>query len=157
DNVTAINNVAVITANSVSKTSIASLEVICNGGVVSSISVVGTNNGNICINGSGNVEITVTSSLTSPTYFLYEGNTLVESNSTGLFTVPVSAGNSYTFSGAVAANGYCETAAANRKNVSFTVNSLPATPTVASTSISVCEGTPATLSVTNPQTGITYN
>src|SRR5690606_34083888 len=63
----------------------------------------------------------------------------------------------YTFSGGVSASGYCETAVADRKSITFTVNALPTAPTLASTNVNVCEGTPAVLTVTNPQPGLTYH
>lgn len=44
-----------------------------------------------------------------------------------------------------------------RVKVTVTVNTKPTIPTVASTSVSVCTGSPAILTVTNPQTGVTYN
>ncbi|QIL38957.1 T9SS type B sorting domain-containing protein [Pedobacter sp. HDW13] len=44
-----------------------------------------------------------------------------------------------------------------RVKVTVTVNAKPTVPTVASSSVSVCTGSPAVLTVTNPQTGVTYN
>ncbi|WP_082458604.1 putative Ig domain-containing protein [Pedobacter sp. Leaf216] len=44
-----------------------------------------------------------------------------------------------------------------RVKVTVTVNAKPTVPTVASTSVSVCSGSPAILTVTNPQAGVTYN
>jgi gliding motility-associated-like protein len=44
-----------------------------------------------------------------------------------------------------------------RVKVTVTVNAKPTVPTVASTSVSACTGSPAVLTVTNPQTGVTYN
>jgi gliding motility-associated-like protein len=44
-----------------------------------------------------------------------------------------------------------------RVKVTVTVNAKPTIPTVASSSVSVCTGSAAVLTVTNPQTGVTYN
>ena len=41
-----------------------------------------------------------------------------------------------------------------RVKVTVTVNAKPTVPTVASSSVSVCTGSPAVLTVTNPQTGV---
>jgi gliding motility-associated-like protein len=47
--------------------------------------------------------------------------------------------------------------ASSRTAVPVTVNSIPATPVLAANSISVCNGSAATLSVSSPVTGVTYN
>jgi gliding motility-associated-like protein len=44
-----------------------------------------------------------------------------------------------------------------RTMVVVTVNPKPVNPTVASSTVSVCAGSPAILSVSNPQNGLTYN
>jgi gliding motility-associated-like protein len=44
-----------------------------------------------------------------------------------------------------------------RVKVTVTVNAKPTVPTVASTSVNVCTGSTAVLTVTNPQPGVTYN
>ncbi|SDG24904.1 gliding motility-associated C-terminal domain-containing protein [Pedobacter terrae] len=44
-----------------------------------------------------------------------------------------------------------------RVKVTVTVNTKPSVPTVAAASVSVCTGNSAMLTVTNPQTGVTYN
>jgi gliding motility-associated-like protein len=44
-----------------------------------------------------------------------------------------------------------------RVKVTVTVNPKPTVPTVTSASVSVCTGSAASLSVSNPQTGVTYN
>lgn len=158
--VSTINNFAVITANSVSKTTSASIPVTCpNRASVATITVPGNNN-TICVGSSGTATITVTSNdnLTDPVYYLFDSdNILVYSNTTGIFTVNVSAGISYTYSAGISANGYCETLAGDRKSITFSVSDLPSAPTVAATSLTVCPNTQATLSVSNPVPGITYN
>lgn len=155
--VTSIDNVTTVTVNGISKRSDASLEVSCTGAVVTSINVTGNNNGNICINGANTAEIIIETAQASPTFYLYSGGNIVDINTTGVFTVPVVPGNSYTFSGAVSASGLCETAANERKEVTFTVSSLPSAPSVANTTVNVCENSSAVLEVTNPLSGFTYN
>ncbi|MXV17352.1 hypothetical protein GS398_18790, partial [Pedobacter sp. HMF7056] len=121
-------------------------------GVVAAINVNGTPGGAACINGAVTATINVTSTgITSPVYYLYNGPTLVASNTTGIFTVPVTAGASYTYSAGVSGTGLCETLAADRKSVSFTINPLPAAPVLTQTgTITVQTGGTLLLNASSP-------
>ncbi|MBN9296662.1 MAG: gliding motility-associated C-terminal domain-containing protein [Filimonas sp.] len=52
--------------------------------------------------------------------------------------------------------GGCTTAS-TRTAAAVKLNTAPAAPTVAATGLTVCAGQPTTLTISNPQTGITYN
>lgn len=50
--------------------------------------------------------------------------------------------------------GNCNPSA--RTQVTITINALPAAPVLANANVSVCSGSPATLTISTPQTGVTY-
>jgi gliding motility-associated-like protein len=116
--------------------------------------VVSGPNGGICA-GDGAV-LTVTNAQADVTYEWY--NAAVGGNL--LFT-----GTTYSVTALTATTDYyilaIGTGGCNnnggRVKVTVTVNAKPTVPTVASTSVSVCTGSPAVLTVTNPQTGVIYN
>jgi gliding motility-associated-like protein len=70
------------------------------------------------------------------------------------FTSPAGTGN-VTYYVEAASAGNCNPSA--RTPVGVTVNALPANPAVTAFNVSVCSGGSATLSVSNPVAGITYN
>ncbi|WP_316801046.1 putative Ig domain-containing protein [Pedobacter frigidisoli] len=116
--------------------------------------VVATNGTNICAGDA--TTLTISNAQTGVTYEWYSAAT----GGNLLFT-----GTSYT-TGALTANtdfyviatgaGGCNNSG-GRVKVTVTVNVKPTVPTVASTTVNVCTGSPAILTVTNPQTGVTYN
>ncbi|MGN7989197.1 putative Ig domain-containing protein [Pedobacter sp. 22226] len=116
--------------------------------------VVSAPNGGICA-GDG-ATLTVTNAQAGVTYEWY--NAAVGGNL--LFT-----GTSYNVTALTATTDYYVLAIGTggcnnnggRVKVTVTVNAKPTVPTVASSSVSVCTGSPAVLTVTNPQTGVTYN
>lgn len=153
-----ISNYAIVTANSVSKTAYAEISVSCpQTAQVASISATGNT---ICLNNSSSTTVTITAdpALLNPVFYLYDGNNLlVASNTTGIFTVNATAGQTYTYYGGVSADGYCETIVVDRKKATFSVSNLPGNPSVTSTNVEVCPSTKATLMISNPENGITYN
>lgn len=79
----------------------------------------------------------------SKTNLLFTGATYV--------TAPLNASAIYYVG---ATNGSCSSTLAS---VQVNVNSVPASPTVANSQVPICQGSTATLSISNPQPGITYN
>ncbi|RXK81351.1 T9SS type B sorting domain-containing protein [Filimonas effusa] len=75
---------------------------------------------------------------------------------------PVFSGADYAIASPASATYYVEAASttgclsASRTTVTVTVNAQPAAPVLASASVAVCSGAAATLSVQDPQSGITY-
>jgi len=106
---------------------------------------------NIC---SGN---TATLSISSPqqglTYNWYDSpaKTNLLFTGTTYVTAVLNASATY-YVGAV--NGPCSSPLAS---VQVNVNSVPSGPSVANSQVAVCQGSTATLSISNPQPGLTYN
>lgn len=71
------------------------------------------------------------------------------------YTTPVLNASTDYYVVAIGAGG-CNNSG-GRVKVTVTVNPKPTVPTVTSSSVSVCTGSAASLSVSNPQTGVTYN
>ncbi len=156
--VATIDNEAIVLANAITKNTTAGIAVVCPTKTVELVDVNGETDGNICFPVSGTVIIKAsTAGLSHPVYYLYKANVLVESNSTGLFTVSVIAGQSYTYSLAVSADGYCETLAPQRKELIFAISELPTAPDVMANQVVSCGGQPVVLSVANAKAGYTYN
>ncbi|RZM29675.1 MAG: DUF11 domain-containing protein [Pedobacter sp.] len=157
-NTTTISNTATVTNGTIQKTTQADIPVVCTTVSVASVTVNGGNGGNICVAQGGNVTITATSTgVTNPMYYLYNGNALAATNTTGIFTVTAAPGTNYNYSVGISGTGICETPAAQRVSVSFTTSAIPPVPTVAQTSIDICSGSVAVLTVSNAQAGATYN
>lgn len=153
-----ISNYAIVTANAVSKTTYASIAVSCP--QTAQIASISANGNMICLNNSSTTTVTITAdpSLLNPIFYLYDENhAFITSNTTGIFTVNATAGQTYNYYGGASADGYCETLLGDRKKTTFSVSNLPNTPSVTSTNIEVCPSTKATLSISNPENGITYN
>ncbi|WP_187774917.1 gliding motility-associated C-terminal domain-containing protein [Pedobacter sp. BS3] len=151
-----ISNTATITYNTIQKTTQADIAVGCDVTTVADLMVNGGPGGDICVSSTSVQISTSAAGLTNPIFYLYNGTNLVSSNTTGVFTVATIAGNTYTYSVGVSADGYCETPEANRKTITFKVNTIPGTPAVTAASVDVCSGSQATLSVANPQSDVTY-
>ncbi|MGQ7852853.1 Ig-like domain-containing protein [Pedobacter sp. WC2501] len=116
--------------------------------------VVSAPNGGICA-GDG-ATLTVTNAQAGVTYEWYNaavGGNLLFTGTT--FNVTALAATTYYYILAIGTGG-CNNNS-GRVKVTVTVNAKPIVPTVASTSVSVCTGSSAILTVTNPQAGVTYN
>ena len=75
---------------------------------------------------------------------------------------PVYTGSSYSVSPATTTTYYVESdlgscSSPARTAVKVTVNALPVVPGLVNASLTVCSGNPATFSVMNPESGVTYN
>lgn len=94
------------------------------------LSVNGQADGNICADENNRYVLTATATgVTQPVYYLYQGNNLLQSNSTGVFDLgALPAGVLVSYSVGVSANGFCETAAGDRKSISFTPTARPGNP-----------------------------
>ncbi|WP_167343658.1 gliding motility-associated C-terminal domain-containing protein [Pedobacter borealis] len=116
--------------------------------------VVSVPNGGICA-GDG-ATLTVTNTQAGVTYEWYTaavgGNLLFTGT---IFNVTALAATTDYYILAIGTGG-CNNNG-GRVIVTVTVNAKPTVPTVASTSVNVCTGSPAVLTVTSPQTGVTYN
>lgn len=114
------------------------------------------NSATIC---SGNtVDLLVTNTQTNYTYNWYTsstGGTLLQSSTSTTFTTPsLNTTTTYYVEAVQTVGG---TYYSGRTPVTVTVNPLPATPTPSSASLSVCSGNTASLSISSPLAGITYN
>ncbi|WP_145859377.1 Ig-like domain-containing protein [Pedobacter suwonensis] len=116
--------------------------------------VVSVPNGGICA-GDG-ATLTITNAQAGVTYEWYNaavGGNLLFTGTTFNVTALTATTDYYVLA---IGTGGC-TNNSGRVKVTVTVNTKPAVPTVAATSVSVCTGSTAILTVTNPQTGVTYN
>lgn len=157
-NVTAITSNTNVKANSVEKDKVASIDVLCPTLAATTVTANGSNGGTLCSTNNNSVEIKATSSgLTNPVYYLYQNNALVDNNSTGIFSLTLTPGNTtYTYSVGISGTGYCETPAVDRKSISFTINSTPNAPGVTASNVSACENSTPVLSISTPVQGYTY-
>lgn len=122
--ITSISNTANVVANGLNQNTTASIDV-C---ITTSVATVTTNGTNTC---STDVQITATSvGVTSTVYYLYLGNTLVESNNSGIFNLSLPPGTNNTYFVGLSGTGFCETLAADRKSVTVSVLPLLETPNV---------------------------
>ena len=116
--------------------------------------VVSTTGTSIC--GGDVTTLTIQNPQAGATYEWYNaatgGNLLFTGTS---FTTPSLSTTTNYYVQSVGASGCAN--AAGRTLAVVTVNPKPAIPTVSSSTVSVCSGNPAGLSVTNPKAGVTYN
>jgi gliding motility-associated-like protein len=107
---------------------------------------------------SGNsTTLTVTNPATGVTYNWYTvatGGTAAQTGGTS-FTSPVLTANTSYYVEAVSSTGTC--VSSSRAQVDITVTPQPGTPVPSALTQSVCVGNTATLSVSNPVSGVTYN
>jgi gliding motility-associated-like protein len=116
--------------------------------------IVSAPNGGICA-GDG-ATLTVTNAQAGVTYEWYNaaiGGNLLFTGSTFNVTALSTTTDYYVLA---IGTGGCNNNG-GRVKVTVTVNTKPSVPTVAAASVSVCTGSSAILTVTNPQTGVTYN
>jgi gliding motility-associated-like protein len=116
--------------------------------------IVSAPNGGICA-GDG-ATLTVTNAQPGVTYEWYNaavGGNLLFTGATYNVTALAATTDYYVLA---IGTGGCNNNG-GRVKVTVTVNAKPTVPTVASSSVSVCTGSPAVLTATNPQTGVTYN
>ncbi|MFF5383553.1 putative Ig domain-containing protein [Pedobacter suwonensis] len=116
--------------------------------------VVSVPNGGVCA-GDG-ATLTVTNAQAGVTYEWYNaavGGNLLFTGATFNVTALTATTDYYVLA---IGTGGC-TNNGGRVKVTVAVNTKPAVPTVAAISVSVCTGSTAILTVTNPQTGVTYN
>ncbi|SFH48037.1 Ig-like domain-containing protein [Pedobacter insulae] len=116
--------------------------------------VIAASGTSIC---TGNATIlTVQNPQTGITYEFYSAATGGTALGTGTsFTTPVLNANTDYYVQAVNSTG-CSNAG-GRVKVTVTVSAKPGAPTVASATISSCVGSTAVITVSNPQTGVTYS
>jgi large repetitive protein len=116
--------------------------------------IVSAPNGGICA-GDG-ATLTVTNAQAGVTYEWYNaavGGNLLFTGTTFNVTALTTTTDYYVLA---IGTGGCNNNG-GRVKVTVTVNTKPSVPMVAATSVSVCTGSSAILTVTNPQTGVTYN
>jgi hypothetical protein len=107
----------------------------------------------VCSGSSAQLQITSPqANLIYNWYDAATGGTLV--NTGTQFTTPVLSNTTTYYVGATVDTGQCPS---TRTPVQVTVNPTPAIPVMAATSVTVCSGSSASLAVTNPQAGVTYN
>ena len=107
---------------------------------------------NICAGGT--VTITIGSPQPGLTYDWYDSPTKTNHLFTGVSytTLPLFANTTFYVG---ATNGTCSSASLG--NITVNVSAIPAQPAVTSSQVTVCNGSSASLSISNPQAGITYN
>ena len=115
--------------------------------------IAGTGGTSICINTATTITATSTDATATITWYdaLTGGNLLATGNS---YTTPVLTANTTYYAQVTNTTG-CT--AATRTLVAVTINATPADPTLTSANVSVCSGSNATLTVSSPQAGVTYN
>lgn len=99
--------------------------------------------------------VSVSGPQTGITYQWYDaatGGTLLFTGAT--YTLPTVTASQNVFVGATAGGGGC--GSATRTEVSITVDSIPASPQVQTSTQNVCSGGTATFTIASPQTGVTY-
>jgi hypothetical protein len=110
----------------------------------------------VCLNQASGLTFSVTNSETCATYAWYDASgTLVTTGvaANGLsFTPPVTSAGTYAYTVKASRNG-CSNAAAQAP-ISYTLYPTPVTPVAPP--VTICTGQSATLTVTNPETGIAY-
>jgi gliding motility-associated-like protein len=119
---------------------------------IPAVAVVPTNTATICQGQTATFTATAVSGGTVNWYSAATGGTLLFTGN--VFTTPILSANANYFAEAVNANG-CP--AATRTQVSVTVNETPAIAALSPTALAINAGQTATLSVSNPQAGVTYN
>ncbi|GAA4314880.1 hypothetical protein GCM10023143_25920 [Compostibacter hankyongensis] len=101
------------------------------------------------------VTLSASSKIPDAVFSWYSDAALTQKVHTGAtYTVTPTADVTYYVT--VIGDGYCENAPNTGKAVKVTVNPSPARPTVESANVVTCNGEPAVLTVTNPQTGVDY-
>ena len=115
--------------------------------------IAGTGGTSICINSATTITATSTDATATITWYAAAtgGTVLATGNS---FTTPVLNSNTTYYAQVTNSTG-CTSAA--RTAVTITINALPADPTLASANVVVCSGANATLMVSSPVAGTTYN
>ena len=115
--------------------------------------IAGTGGTSICINNATTITATSTDATATITWYAAAtgGTVLATGNS---FTTPVLTANTTYYAQVTNSTG-CTSAA--RTAITVTINALPADPTLASANVVVCSGANATLMVSSPVAGTTYN
>ncbi|RAV27452.1 hypothetical protein DN748_18625 [Sinomicrobium soli] len=98
---------------------------------IADIEVSGINDdGTLCVDASGNATLTASltagSTVTNPVYYWYDADGAVAGGEDGTLELSGLTPGSYTYSVGASGDGYCETAEADRKSVTFEV--LPTVP-----------------------------
>lgn len=94
--------------------------------------------------------------VTNPIFTWYTDAALTNVAFVGkIFTTPVLTSNT-TYYVTVKGDNRCENTPSNAKVISISVNALPLNPTVSTAGTNICAGDATTLSIQNPQSGVTY-
>lgn len=94
--------------------------------------------------------------VTNPVFTWYSNAALTNISYVGpSFTTPVLNTNT-TYYVTVKGDNKCENAPGNARVITVTVSPVPSSPVISSTGTTICFGDATTLTVQNPQTGITY-
>ncbi|WCT10241.1 gliding motility-associated C-terminal domain-containing protein [Mucilaginibacter jinjuensis] len=115
--------------------------------------VVATNNFTICSGSTATFAATPVSGVTVNWYDALTGGTLVGTGNS--FTTPALTATTSYYAEAVGA-GSCPSPAP-RTQVTATVNNTVTVPVLAQNAVAVCSGSPAVLSATSTQQGVTFN
>jgi len=116
-----------------------------------------TLSGNTTICEGGTTTLTASSgTVTNPTFTWYSNAALTTVAFVGpSFTTPVLTANT-TYYLTVKGDNRCENSSATARVVVITVNAKPINPVVSATGRNICAGSGTTLTIENPQSGITY-
>ena len=117
--------------------------------------IVASGTTSVCTNASTILTASSTT-VTNPVFTWYNDAALTSVASVGAtFTTPVLTANT-TYYVTVRGSNKCENAAGSAQAVAITVNAIPNNPVVATAGTNICAGDPTVLSITNAQTGVTY-
>ncbi|WP_165825389.1 Ig-like domain-containing protein [Pedobacter yonginense] len=113
------------------------------------------NNAVICA-GSSTTLTASSPTVTNPVFTWYTDAALTNVSFIGATFVTPNLSVNTTYYVTVKGDNKCENAPGNAKVVSVTVNALPSNPIVSTTGTNICAGEATSLSIQNPQAGITY-
>ncbi|OKS86593.1 gliding motility-associated C-terminal domain-containing protein [Mucilaginibacter polytrichastri] len=114
--------------------------------------VVATDNVTICAGSTASFTAQAVTGVTFKWYTTPTGGSAVATGNS--FTTPALAATTLYY---VEATGTGSCASSTRTQVTATVSNAVANPVVAQTTVPVCAGSPAVLSATSPQSGVTFN
>lgn len=119
----------------------------------SDVSVTGSTS--ICASASASLTATSTTVI-NPVFTWYNDAALTSVANVGaVFTTPVLTANT-TYYVTVKGDNRCENTAGNASAINIVVNALPTNPVVSITGTNICAGDATTLTISNPQPGVTY-
>ncbi|WP_316739376.1 putative Ig domain-containing protein [Pedobacter aquatilis] len=117
--------------------------------------IIATGTTAVCA-GTSTVLTASSTTVTNPIFTWYSDAALTNISFVGaIFTTPVLNANA-TYYVTVKGDNKCENAAGSARVIAITISPVPASPVISSAGTTICAGDATTLTVQNPQSGITY-